>query len=187
MPFRCIAGLFVFDQRASLPFTAPCLLESAESAPAPPSSCSLAGCWPGPPDCSPRLARAGLGCAGCLARSLSAGPGHCPPDTRLACDVILPPRLSQLESAPCLQQTRASHKPVSCDPSVQHTPAVCSQTRSRAAAPAVISWSSASQGMKPDTRPRKQCLQHFKQLDRAFTILQERRILAFEDFSTDQK
>ena len=122
-----------------------------------------------------------------VAVGLAAGPGHCPPDTRLACDVILPPRLSQLESAPCLQQTRASHKPVYCDPCVQHTPAGCSQTLSGAAAPAVISWSSASQGMKPDTRPRKQCLQHFKQLDRAFTILQERRILAFEDFSTDQK
>lgn len=87
--------------------------------------------------------------AGCLARSLSAGPGpgpgHCPPDTRLACDVILPPRLSQLESAPCLQQTRASHKPVYCDPCVQHTPAGCSQTLSGAAAPAVISWISVIQ------------------------------------------
>ena len=127
----------------------PCL------APCPPAPrCSLAPAqarlgWPVLPDCSQgwpgwagarRVLVPGVSPGLCLLAPAMPGPGHCPPDTRLACDVILPPRLSQLESAPCLQQTRASHKPVYCDPSVQHTPAVCSQTRSRAAAPAVISW-----------------------------------------------
>ena len=85
-------------------------------------------------------------CAGCLARSLSAGPGHCPPDTRLACDVILP----QLESAPCLQQTRASHEPVACDPtcSLQPDTERCSRLQHCS-----ISWTRVTRGCNPTPGP----------------------------------
>ena len=91
--------------------------------------------WPGPLPGQPAQTAPGLACQSrpvsvcpCL---LALDTGHPTPDWH----VILPPRLSQLESVPCLQQT-SQPRQSNCDPSSQHT---CSLQSLQADKPAVIS------------------------------------------------